>query len=320
MAKIGDFIKIGFVIAILLGIGWLFVSSQYDIPTTDELLNTTEELSDSISQCVDGIDNDGDGFTDYLEDNDCDGKSDNSERSYSFLKWLLGGMLGGGIVLFIIYRAYFKREKDSDNPFKEPIGNDRATILAKSWFIKEYIDDMWCEPLSQKEHEIQVPCNKKDIKIYDRFKHIENQEYFQFVFFRVMVGEMCGDHVMAYSLSRGEEHILGGVDKCELNKPRVYWETLKRTFKMSSIDDKQERMLSYLSENASTEEEYNDILRSTIKNTNNTQRNATDDMDDAEYSVYRSELAKANMKSPKKKKKASSSPITTPAETPTEGQ
>lgn len=308
MANWGNIFKWGFILTVILGILGVLLFNYYDIGVPNNNQNITINETARLPQCIDGIDNDGDGFIDFGDlnknDPDCTSASDNWERDFTIFYWVGGIILAIGLSGLSVYLYMkYKDNKKDDDFFKDPVGPERGWVLARSYFIDKYVDDILCMPLSKKEISVSIPYDKFAIYELDRLpdKDQKTGEYFQYSFFRVTKGRMIGDHVMIYSMSKGEEHIMKGVERVELNVTRDGWKKLSRTFHMSSIQDKKDRLAYYLSETAS-DEELKKFLLSEDKSSSSTSQ--YDELDDEEFSTVLRQKAMQN--TTKKKKKSGS--------------
>jgi hypothetical protein len=257
-------IKILLIILIFIVIGALLFMSYFEYGKENIDPETGIPINKSaikLPECIDGLDNDGDGLIDFgsinTNDPDCSSGSDRWERDFSKLFWILGIIVaiiitGCGMYYYFTHRSNSKE----DDFFKEVVGADRGWILARSNFIDKYIEDILCKPLSDKEDYISIPVDKFSIWELDRLPRHDPKtgEQFQFSFFRVEKGRMIGEHVLIYSLSRGEENIVKGVSRFECNTSRDTWKLLSRNFPMSSIQDKQDRVAMYLGEQLGDDE------------------------------------------------------------------
>ncbi len=300
-------VKIFLVLGIILGIIGLVIYNNYsNTPTTVPVQSTNlNQTNVKVPQCVDGIDNDLDGFVDYTEDNDCTDASDNSERNWDWLKFLALGIVIAGAGLTTYWYFWLREKKEDDNGlFEKPINGDRAYDIILDKFLREHVDDIHCIP-NEKDSTLMKPKDKKAIQRINHFPIIKHSEHFLYNFIRITQGNMAGEHVLSFSLSRGEEHLKGGTYRLELNKPYEIWENKFRTFPMSSPETKSEKIALALAETADSAEEYNAILAQSLKNVNSSQGN---DLTDEEYSNW-IQSQRTQPKNKKKKNNNQQSPI-----------
>ena len=92
-------------------------------------------------------------------------------------------------------------------------------------------------------------------------------------------------------MSKGEEYLKGGNERIELNVSRNSWQKLSRTFHMSSPQDRRDRIVTWLGENATAEEMKELLLKS---ETLSPQSSPYDDMDDQEFQTNMREKAMAS--------------------------
>jgi len=294
MANWGNIFKYGGIILIVFLLIGALAYSYFNLGEQKYTVGKNESVK--LPECIDGIDNDGNGLIDFGDTNkndlNCSSPDDKWERDLTTFYWIAGliGAIFGAILITYIIMTWKKAERDWWN---EPVAPDRGWLIARSCFIDTYVHDVIGKPYSKEEEDITIPVDPFAIFELDRLKDIDQKsgEYFQYSFFRVTNGRMTGEHVLVYSMSKGEEYLKGGIERIELNVSRTSWQKLSRTFHMSSPQDRRDRILAYLGENATAEEMKELLMKS---ETLSPQSSPYDEMDDQEFQTVMRDKAMAS--------------------------
>jgi len=294
MVNWGNIFKWGGITLIIFIIVGALAYSYFNLGEQKYTVGKNESVK--LPECIDGIDNDENGLIDYGDTNkndlNCSSPDDKWERDLSTFYWILGviGAIIGAILITYIIMTWKKAERDYWN---DPVAPDRGWLLSRSCIIDTYIHDITCKPYSLDEQDIMVPVDPFAIYELDRLPDVDQKsgERFQYSFFRVTNGRMVGEHVIVYSMSKGEEYLKGGNERIELNVSRNSWQKLSRTFHMSSPQDRRDRIVTWLGENATAEEMKELLLKS---ETLSPQSSPYDDMDDQEFQTNMREKAMAS--------------------------
>lgn len=229
----GTIIKFVIITTILaLVIGAIIWRVYYD----GEKIETQEN---SKPQCNDGLDNDGDGKTDYGYDGDPDCKSpeDMFERDYTWLKTVISilAIIGLIYLVWIVARKHFN--KDEKENLQEPVEPDRAYELVLSNLLKTRFKDIDVEIIREEDgYLLYRPICDEHIISFNRFpvEHPKTGVPIQFEDIEVNVGKWRGYHRLIFFIGKGEQHLKGGHIRFEKNKWEGNWTTRSRTYNISS--------------------------------------------------------------------------------------
>jgi hypothetical protein len=311
--QIFGFVAIAVLVVGLLG---LFVAIQFDSSA-----KTDPNGEPVLPQCSDGIDNDGDGYTDENDDQ-CVSKTDNMEASMSGFVWFLiiSGIIAT-VIIIVIYRKNNKNidQNQDDSVLPKPIHPQRAWKLTLSWLLQYKFTDIraWIER-EKDGYELYYPVSEEYITIDNQFEHTDSKSNEKFMIYHISVskGVWSGCHTLFISLQRGEQYLKDGVLRFEKGTWVGNWTRKSRTYNTGSVQDEKTRLqLMKVEAMHEGDKERLAEVDTVLSSMGTNQPSAfVDDLDDEEYKERLRIQAIQNNTTKKKDKKRTNSqmnPITT---------